>query len=211
MSHPYQPNPTIDALIRDAYSNRNYKNGKTGVIRKLSEKTGWNRHRIYARACELNIPIPSATPRRTGSQQRWSEEEIALLEKHADKTPQRISALLRKHGFNRSVDAIKICIVRNFGGAIQMRVDKGVYTARQAGSLLGVNEHTIRAWIRQGLLDAKRQSDPGDEHSNDRYAITNAAIRRFILNHPAYLRLDRMEHAKFWLIDLLAGTTHTAP
>jgi len=129
---------------------------------------------------------------------RWRQEELAILEKNADKPALRIHKIMLTHGYRRSVE-----------GIIQERKRKGMtltnaerYTLQGLARILQVSEPKVRGWIRDGLLKATR---PGtgrtEQQGGDYYAIAPKDIRNFIVENTS--KLDFCKIDKYWLVDIL--------
>jgi transposase len=88
-----------------------------------------------------------------GSWVKWSEKEDEILEESVGfYSPEKISLILKKQGFNRTPESVrsrfkvlKISYVREFDNLSLSRI----------GKLLGVSRSTTSAWYRAGKLKGK--------------------------------------------------------
>lgn len=84
---------------------------------------------------------------------KWSKKEDEILEEYVGfRSPEKISLILKKQGFNRTPEAVrsrfkilKISYVREFDNLSLSRI----------GKLLGVSRSTTSAWHRTGKIKGK--------------------------------------------------------
>lgn len=106
--------------------------------------------------------------------------------------------VFRQHGFKRTLTAISIKMKR-----LRVREVIDGMTATGLAEMLDVDVHLVRRWIDAGLLKAARAGTTDDNH--DRWHITTADIREFLLAHPEQYTLTKLERAgsRSWFADLV--------
>lgn len=180
--------PQMDDVIRRAFQGEPHKN----MVNDLAVKLGRPRYWVSQRAARLGLVAPRF------KEPDWTPEELALLEKHAAKTPRVISRIFKRNGFQRSVTAIVVKSKR-----LQLdREDPDFCTASSLAVMLGCDAKVVTHWIDRGLLKARAEpvgSADGDRH---RYRIHWADVKAFIIDNAAAVDLRKVD--KFWFIDLMA-------
>lgn len=131
----------------------------------------------------------------------WSDEELDLLSQWLHLPPPAIRHRLQRRGFHRTESAIVVQRWRKLGG---LAMATGGYSATQLGELLGTNARTISRWIEKKWLPATPRGNTTNAFGGpgDRWIITPADVRKFIINHPIYIN---NQVNIMWLIELLAG------
>jgi hypothetical protein len=184
-----------DALIRRAYCSSDYqRSAVVAVARKLGMPT-WI---VYRRAVKLGcIQVIKKEP-------EWTQEEMELLESLAHLDPSTIAKWFKAKGYTRTPTAITVRRKRLGIGAAQARIDGGIYTSRQLGLSMGIDSHTVQAWIAKGWLKAKRAGTGRTEtQGGDFWLIRQEDIKIFICEHTANVDFRKLD--KFWLVDVLTG------
>lgn len=153
------PKPLIwsewqDAIVRKIYSTQSFAQ-RRALIKTHLPKLGRTKQQAYHRALQLGC-MQAIT--RQGD---WSEAEDEILEKHAHKDVRAIQALLKRHGYSRTLVAIQLRRKRELGGYRLAKVDAGVYSANQAGEIIGASSRCITRHIEAGRLKAKRGANHG--------------------------------------------------
>lgn len=114
--------------------------------------------------------------------QRWTADEEALL---SDKYGIVADAVLARK-LARTVDAIHVRAAR-----LGVPRSGNFYTAVRAGAALGVDSKTVVAWIRAGLLNARKA--PYKIGGRGRpWRILPQDLEAFVKTHPERLDLRRM-------------------
>ena len=82
----------------------------------------------------------------------------------------------------------------------------GSYSATQLAKLLGTCPRPVLGWIEKKWLDATPRGNTTNTFGGpgDRWMITPAAVRRFIIRNPIHVT-SRVNLV--WLIELLSGKT----
>lgn len=182
----------MDEQLRQVYRLHVTTRRKLPIKRTLAKRFGFPIHAIQKRAATLGLCRQKEKP--------WCEQELNLLEKHAWKSEGRIERLFRAAGFKRSQNAIHVKRNRHFVGG---RVEHyPFYSARRLSQLLGIDSHSIKAWIKGGLLKAERQ---GTAHEGDRdfWMIYPEEVRQFLTANP--LAFDIRKVDQLWFMDLLTN------
>ncbi len=205
MSRPskYRHTDITDRLIRNAYASPEYATQRGRAVKSLAEKLGWPRYIIRRRALAIGaVQLHRKEP-------PWTDAELDLLEQHAHKVPDVIARIFRKHGYARTATAISVKTKRVGLLTRQSRIDAGQYSGRELSRCMGVEGHTIKRWIEKGWLKAERQGTERTERQNgDHWLIREKHIRQFLINHTAEINFGKID--KFWLIDILVGSTSGA-
>lgn len=126
---------------------------------------------------------------------RWTEEEIAYLEKNLLKMS--FEEIAWKLG--RTVTA-----VRTKANRLSLyRMDVNGYTLKDLMLGLGIRDHNkVDKWIERGWIKGKKL--PTSDHAaHQPWCFSPAQIREFVLAHPEEIDLRRVE--KIWFIDIIAG------
>ena len=186
--------PEMDDQIRCAYRNQ-VGMTHTAVVKSLAQNFGCPRHRVSKRALNLGL-IPVA---RIKKPQNWTEAEKQIVRQHAGLTLGNIRQYLKKAGFERSENAIKIFILRN-----QIPHANENYSATRLSKLLGIDGHAVMEWIHKRLLKAERAgTNRTIKEGGDAYTIRPEDVRQFIVANLHMIDFRKLD--KFWLVELLTG------
>jgi hypothetical protein len=181
----------LRAAIREVYD----RGLKWGDIKALCERFDCNRMLIYQHMLRMGLqPVQlKAKP--------WTPAELELLEETAHLGINAAERRFRKSGFKRSRAAIMVQRTRNDVSAQTAKDDHGLRTTGALGTLLGVTDATIRGWLRMGLKAERRGTAEGCH-----YLIRDADLRRWIVDHPLRVNLNRIpEASRPWFVTMLAG------
>ena len=184
--------PALDARLHEIYKHPDRRTHVT--VKQYAEKLGWPKHALIQRARKLELS------RKYGPERAWSEQEISVVEGNSWKSPERIAAILRRAGFQRSATAIKLKQKRLH----IPRRSGDVLSAYGLAQLMGVDSHIVTRWIRTGALRAQyRGTRRTPQQGGDSYVIWPADVRRFIVTNPMGSDLRKVE--PLWFIDLLTN------
>lgn len=186
----YETTEEIDQRILDCYQNHPAPGAVKRLAHSLRRPFWW----VKKRAMHLGL----ARPNRRDPE--WTEPEIALLAKHAHKTPEVIRRILLKNGFRRTANAIMIKCRRLHLDTL----DTEHYTARSLAREFGVDSHTVTRWIEQGWLKASRRGTQRIEAQHgDHWWIKRKDVHNFI--KETFQMIDFRKVDKTFLVDLLAN------
>jgi hypothetical protein len=179
-----------DAVIRHAYQQWITYGNRT-AIKSASVKLGWPRFAVTSRAMELRLTRTKSKP--------WTDAEEQMLERWGWLSLPRIAIKLRACGFRRTEAAIHIKLTR-----LKVRSGIGGWTARSLADLLGIDDHKVSIWIRNGWLTAQRTGIRA--FRNDKFFIERNDLRRFVLNHPEEIVLAKIDPAMtLAFLDVISG------
>jgi hypothetical protein len=192
MKQKYTFTAAMDDEIRYVY--RHQVRRKQGQpVKDLSLKWGISMNRISARASALGV---IAVERRRPP---WTEEELAIVEKHGHKSPGAIRVRLKASGYVRSDTAIRQKLKEQ--NILQNLKGESVYALAEC---FGIHPKTISSWITRGLLHAKqRGTNRTEKQGGDAWFITTQDVRQFVKSHLAIIDFTKVD--KYWLVDLLLG------
>lgn len=173
--------PERDTAIREAWLANIPKRSQL-----LADRWGIPKWAVTHRAIALGITRPD--PRR----QNWTAEEEAFLFAAAGSRHARYIA--RKLG--RTLASVTVKMKRM---QLRSRVAEG-YTMRELEQCFGVDHRVIGRWIREGKLEADTR---GYQSDRDALAVTDAALLRFVLEHPMSFELRRVHQT--WFMDLITS------
>lgn len=181
-----------DAILTKIYSAPSFAERRKRMKQYMPKLAPMNRNHCYQRAIKLGVmkPLTKALP--------WTEAEIELLERHIHLCDLNLAKVMKKHGYNRTQNAVHVFRHRHATGIRQGKIDSGIYTACQVGEIVGASSKTVTHWIEKGWLKAKRGINHGPHVT---YEIKSSDLRDFIIHHVAYCDLGRAD--KFTLIDIL--------
>ncbi|MEW6210160.1 MAG: helix-turn-helix domain-containing protein [Acidobacteriota bacterium] len=180
----YQPNDFIDQQLRRIYQERlQRRSSPIPGIRALARKIGWPRHTLQKRARELRLTRPT-------DDRAWSEREIAILERFAWMSTERIQMRLRTAGFERTCNAIKIKLSH-----LSLRQNTPFMSANQLSECFGVDRSTILRWIRHGYLKARY------EEERQKWLIHENDVRRFVVSHPVEFDIRKVD--QLWFLNMI--------
>lgn len=192
----YRFTPEQDEEIRKAYAEQ-VNMRRAVIVRALAEKFGVPRWRVSRHALALGL---LAVMRGVENTRFWSEKEKEIVRANTHITLSNIRKKLKKAGFDRSENAIKIFILRNIG-----QKPKGHYSATSLAKLLGIDSHTIARWIRQRILKARHVGTMRKpQQGGDSWEIGSEDVREFLIKYVALVDFRKLD--KFWLVELLTST-----
>lgn len=170
--------PERDAVLRD-YWMRAVKNRST----ILATKWGMPKWAVAHRAVALGLTRP--LPNRTD----WAPAEEALLLRYAGlRSPKWIATKL-----GRTEASVVTKAKRD---ALRLGRRNG-YTCRDLAEAFGVDEHKVMRWADEGKLAVTRRGYAG----RDPWAVTEAAVVAFVVEHPHDFELRRVNQQ--WFMDLV--------
>lgn len=175
----YNWTPEQDRAIREAWLAQIPRRSHL-----LAERWGIPRWAVTHRAVALGVTRPD--PRR----QDWTADEEAFLWANAGHRHARWIA--RKLGRTLASVVLKMKRMR-----LRRAVREG-YSLRELELCFGVDHHVIRRWVREGWLEVEKR---GYETARDAWAVTDAALLRFIAEHPMAFELRRCDQR--WFMDLI--------
>lgn len=176
----YPASAEVDRAITEGYARLTGR----GALARLAQSVGRPKWWVGKRAEQLGLARTRIQPL------PWSRAEVALLEEWASCTTHTIRAKLAAAGFARTTTAIGVKLKRlRFD-----RTDPDVWSARDLGSLLGVDGATVADWVaRRGLKAERTAWGP-----NGKLCITRTALRKWMKAHRAYVDLRRVDQPWFW-------------
>lgn len=158
----YPASAEVDNAIREGYM---HMVGR-GAVARLALAVGRPKWWVTRRAEELGLARMRVQAR------PWTREEVALLDAWASCTTHTIRAKLAAAGFARTQTAIAVKLKR-----LGMdRTDPDTWSARELGTLLGVDGATVADWVARRGLKAER--DPHGPHGI--FRITRRALRAWM-------------------------------
>jgi hypothetical protein len=182
----YPSTEAIDAEVRRVYQAGPNNAELNALARRLMRPRAW----IMRRAGRLGLVTPSFAP------VEWHPEEIKIIERHAHQSYDWIRTLLRQRGWQRTASAIATKVK-----LLELdRSDPDNWTTYQLAPVLGVAPLTIRRWILQEGLPARRE---GTRSETDPYMVNRDDLRRWIATHPQLVDLRKVE--RYWFIELLTS------
>jgi len=183
----YCPTEEIDRLIATAY--HAYRTGDRSALGRLSRQLRWPRYAVCKRGAELGLARTKELP--------WTLAEEGVLLKFGHLSWTGIQAKLSESGHKRTVAAIALKAIR-----LKVKQNLDGYSATSLALGFGVDVHKVLAWIRRGLLQAKRRGTARtDEQGGDTWWIERHQVRTFVLRYPEEVDLTRVE--KFWFLDII--------
>ena len=193
----YKFTTEVDAKICAAYAG-SIGMSRLPALQVLSREIGVPSWAIRRRALALGASVAQLFPK--GRKPcAWSDEEKRIVTESAALSLEIIGGKLRKAGYARSKNAIKVFIARSIG-----RKPKIGYSATALAARLGVDSHSVTRWIRQKLLKAQAAGTVRKpQQGGDAYLVSPADAREFCIRYVALLDFRKVD--KFWLVELLAG------
>lgn len=180
----YEVTDAIDALLREQLPACTGLGMLEALSVECSRPTWWLRRRGAALGVAYGLCRPPD----------WTPQEEALLAEYSHLSLNTLRGKLRAIGSVRTENAIEVRLKK-----LQLsRVNHDVYSANEAGRLLGVAHKTVLRWINAEALRATRL--PGSKSDAPRWQITRRALREWIAAHPVEVDLRRVD--KYWFIDL---------
>lgn len=178
-------NPALDRALRECYSD-----GKMFPIQRVAKLLNIPPKKAQYRARCLGLSV------RPHPVKKWTEFEIAMLEKHPELSAISMSKKLGKAGYKRTVTAV-----------VQFRERNGLngigdwMSPAEVGKLLGgFNDSAVANWIKNGLLKARMR---GYARDRDHFLISQESLRNFVLANPNKLRQHWALIDPMWLIGCL--------
>jgi len=182
----------IDERIRHEWALLDGK--KRGEVGALAERLGVPRWWLSTRAKRLRLTVPHR------KEPDWTAAEIALMSKVPLHDLRRCAEIFRQHGYARTATAIAVKATR----LALSRAFRDALSACAAAKVLGVDTKTVIREILMGDLAAeKRPTARLPQQGGDPWAITPAALRRYILDHADRVDLRKVE--KFAFLQIVAG------
>lgn len=186
-----------DKLIRQAYTSPDVGR-RCGPIKALSRRLGIPTGILLRRARQLGL-----NPRVARYGKVWTEPELAIVRRYAERSSVVVSRHLAKSGFTRTPNAVAICLKRQLGFTRrEARMEAGLYNLTDAARLLGCDEKQLGRMIGLGDLPAKRVDGRSDGRANY-YLVREKDLRKLLIQHTAHFNFGRID--KYWLVDLLTG------
>src|SRR6266404_3532674 len=179
---------SIDHLIREHYLKRVTNGGHPRLLptlEQLGKKIGWPKFAVQQRARRLGVTRVKEKP--------WSAVELALLERYAYLTSERLHMRFAKAGFNRSAAGINIQLKRR-----HLRSTHEFYAATYLAGLFGVDSHLVVRWINRGYLKAKQR---GTNCKYDEWLLKDEWVRDFVLAHPVAFDIRKVDQV--WFLNML--------
>lgn len=176
--HPVTPE--IDRMLTEGCAGMRER----GDLKRLALRVGRPKWWVSKRLADLGLARPrlKATP--------WTSAEVRILKEWASCRLQTIRRKLKAAGYTRSDNAIGVQLKR-----LKVdRTDPDVWTARDLGTLLGVDGKTVCDWVARRGLNAKRER--GGPHGV--LKITRRALRSWLRENSAYIDLRRVDQPWFW-------------
>jgi hypothetical protein len=128
----------------------------------------------------------------------WSEDELAIIERWAWMSDERLAVKLKDAGFSRTKTAISLKVKR-----MRFKQNTPYYSATGLASAFGTDSHVITRWIRQGHLRAQRRgTERAENQGGDMHLIHENDVRRFCLENPMEFDLRKVDQV--WFMDLIA-------
>jgi hypothetical protein len=160
-------------------------NGTSKNIDLLMRYLGVPRQTVKRWACELGL---------SGQREpRWTPEDEAYLERNLHRMS--VADIAKKLG--RTKTAVKL-------KAKRLGVNKTMQEGYTMSSLclgLGCDHHKVERWLEKGWLKGHKRKT--ERATGDVWLFTNAALRRFIAEHPH--EVDPRRFDWLWLVDVLLG------
>lgn len=171
--------PEKDAVMREKYD------GRIGCSEPIAHAFGWPAWVIKRRAATLGLTKPK--PRRD-----WTPEEEAFLLEHAG--TRHVNWIAKKLGRTLASVAMKLKHEH------MSRAIREGYTMRELETCFGVDHRAISRWVHSGKLQVQKR---GYDTDRDAWAVTDAALVRFIMDNPMAFELRRVD--QLWFMDLITG------
>lgn len=185
--------PEQDELVRRIFSTTSMKARRDAMTKLLPQLAPIDHVAAYKRAVDLGCLYPL----KAGGAP-WTEPELAILEASAHCPIDTIRSRLRRRGYRRSNGAIIKQRLERHGTRAECRLSADVYSASQAADLIGSQPCLIGSYIRRGWLRAEQIDMAAGRYE---YHIRAADLRQFVMQHTAYVNLERVD--KYAFVDLL--------
>lgn len=181
--HSYGVDARIDEQIRSAHQ----RAPERGSIQRLAERVGRPRWWVTRRAIELGLTTPRF------AEPAWSADEIAVLERTANRRPETAQRALAAAGFHRTLTAV---IVKRKRRDIPVPGPTG-HSAQALAQRLGYDAKFVVRWIETGALKATR--------GERTYTIRDRDVRAFVIAHPDAIDLRKLPLPnRAWFVRMLA-------
>lgn len=187
----YVSNDLIDQRLRAIYLKPDRKRSGDQSVKKLAAQLKWPKWALTKRAAQLGLSRVKDLP--------WCEAEIAILERFAWMSPERIRLKLKAAGYTRSATAIDIKLDR-----AAARQNTPYLTANALALLFGIDRHCVARWIKLGYITARRRgTDRHEGNGGDMYQIHENDVRAFVFARP--LEFDIRKVDQLWFLDLVTN------
>jgi len=197
MKKRYTITPETDEQIRRAYQNEvgmgSCSNGDAPV-RALAERLNLPRWKVTRQAITLGLVAKQK------KEPDWSERELGILERSAHRSPRAIQSRLKRVGMHRSETAIILKRKR-----MRFLQSLNGQSATSLAECFGVDAKTVRRWILNGHLKAKKRgTERTEKQGGDMWRIKEKDVRRFLVEHVCEIDFRKLD--KYWLVDILTGS-----
>jgi len=180
--------PEIDEAIRAIYRKRGARMFRRGELEAFAAK--WKRRSDWVRSRASVLGV-----RAMQKKADWSRAEEEIIEENAGRTTTTIRDVLKRAGYQRSVNAIN-CRIYHCGFE---RIAVFHFSASELAELMGVTQKTVGHWIEGGLLKARRASTA----ERGPWEITAKDVRAFMIENISRWSPGRID--AWWLVDILTG------
>lgn len=185
----YVSNDLIDQRLRAIYLKPDRKRSGDLSVKKLAAQIRWPKWALTKRAAQLGIARVKDA--------HWSEPELAIMERYAWMSPDRIRLKLKAAGFMRTRTAIDIKMDRTYA-----RRNTPYFTGRGLATLMGIDSHVVTRWINLGYLKAQRRgTERHAGNGGDMYLIHENDLRKFIYARPMEIDLRKVD--QLWFLDFI--------
>lgn len=173
----------------DQYLREHYDPTVLGRVQRVAKALHMPVRAVYERASALGLTRPQ--PRRA-----WRPDEETYLRDHAGElAPATIAKDL-----GRTLGQV---VAKMTAMGLSRRVEDGTYSLRSLADCFGVQEQTVGAWVRKGLL--------GDASRLTRYrsaGLTDRDVLRFVTEHPSAFDLRKVN--QLWFMAVIAPAVRNA-
>ncbi len=181
-----------DQRIVELYQNENYMRG---AVAKQAKEWGCRSSDLHHRMLKLRSTMQDGRPLRSC----WLHEEMKVLETCNHKTHKEAQQLLKKAGYQRSVEAIKSFRYR-LGWTARCERDEIAtgFSANQLAGLLHVHTATVVRWIKKGYLKA---TEEGGIKQPRAFRVMPKDLKTFLIKNIHLWEPGNVD--KYWLMDIL--------
>lgn len=184
------PTPEIDAVIKRLYAERVGRD-RIPHLKEFAKKIGWPGWAVKKRGQQLGLARTKESP--------WSEEELAILERFAWMSDDRIRLKLKAAGFQRTATGIHLKLKRT-----GYKQGGDFYSGTSLAQCFGCDPHCITGWIKRDYLRAQmRGHNRTAQQGGDTYLIFHKDVRQFVVDHPMEFDIRKVD--QLWFIDLLTN------
>lgn len=180
----YEWTPERDQVLRDRYDSR-----VKGRAKEIARGLGFPAWVVKRRAGHLGLSRPKEE---FLGGRGWTADEERFLFEHAGTRHARWMA--RKLGRTEASVVLKLKRLE-----LSRRIREG-YTMRELELCFGADHKMITRWIERGWLEAERRDEGGERPA---FQIRDAAILRFVQEHPLAFELRRVDPV--WFMDLMTS------